>query len=189
MQTHGNIYKILFFVGVFGLLFLTILQIISLLFNCNDFKDLFEDDFDFCNGTKFKTIIDNFKNFQSFGSYFTFLLFIFDFCEMLCIWLLIYYFSVNHFSAINTIPIIFLFFVKEKENSINKIYFIIGSMIIILMTLVYNQIIILRFCELDKYTKIELERRASFELDIKSYNYDEIDYSDNVKETIEIPEK
>ena len=163
IKTQGNVYKLIFFNGIFALILSIILQYIITFFNCTDgMKDLFVENFDICNGNKYKTIIENFKSFKAFGGVLTFFLIISNFCEIICIWLLIYNFSVNHFAAIFTIPSILLFIFQKNDFSY-RIYYIIGCLIIILMTLIYNEIIILNFCDFNKNTRFEITKRAKRE--------------------------
>ena len=158
MKSQGNVYKLIFFNGIIGLILSGIFQIILSFFNCNDIKDLIHSIFEICDNSKIKTIINNFKSFDNFGGYLALLLIFFNFIEIICIWLLIFYFSPNHFAAIYTIPsFIEIIFVKNQNN---KYLYIIGAIIIILMTLIYNEIIILKFCGLDKETKNEICKRA-----------------------------
>lgn len=163
IKTQGNVYKLIFFNGLFGLIASVVLQFIISFFNCSkDIQNLFVEDFDICKGKKYKTIIENFKSFKKFGGFLTLFLIIFNFLKILNIWLLIYYFSVNHFAAIYTIPYILLYIFQENDFDY-RIYYIIGCFIIILMTLIYNEIIILNFCELNKNTKTEITKRANSE--------------------------
>ena len=168
--------KIIFFNAVFTLICLIIIQIVVLFFNCNKIKHLFVDDFDFCDGKKYKTIIENFKSFKKFGGILTFALIIFNFVEIICIWLLINYFSVNHLAAIYTVPSIF-YFIFEKKNLDHKIFYIIGFIVIFFMTLIYNEILVLNILDLNKNTKMEINRRADTESEIKPF----IDDVDNDK--------
>ena len=165
IKTQGNIYKIIFFNAVFTLICSIIIQIIVLFFNCNKIKHLFVDDFSFCNGKKYKTIVENCKSFKKFGGFLSFALIILNFVELICIWLLINYFSVNHLASIYTLSAI-SFFIFDHKNLDYKFFYIIGFIIIFLMTLVYNEIIILNFFGLNKNTKIEINRRANIEPNI-----------------------
>ena len=163
IKTQGNVYRLIFFNGIFALIFSVLLQYIITFFNCNDsMKNLFVENFEFCNGKKYKTIIENLKSFKDFGGYLTFILTIINFFEIICIWLLIYNFSVNHFAAIYTIPSFFVFIFQENDFNY-RIYYIIGCLIIILMALIYNEIIILNFCGLNRNTKNEITKRANKE--------------------------
>jgi len=70
-----------------------------------------------------------------------------------------------------------------KDNIIIIICDTICMIIIILSTLVFNEIIILNFCTLNEHTKKEMKKREKMEIeDIKSSSDDE---EDNGTEAIE----
>ena len=98
--------------------------------------------------------------FGNFLDGISFLLILMNFYEIWAKWLLIFNFSVNHYGAICAIPLIFIFTFKNGTGIGNSIVYIIGNAIIIFMAFVYNEIIILRFCGLDKNTAIEISRRS-----------------------------
>ena len=159
-KSQGNIYKMVFFNGITGLFLSVILQIILSFFNCEHYEIYFNnEEFDFCYNGKIKTILENFKSFQKFGKLYTFFSIFFNFVEIVCIWLLIYDYSINHFAAVYIIPS-FLEFIFKKNNFGYILMYIIGCIVIILMALVYNEIIILKFCGFEKNTKIEIAQRA-----------------------------
>ena len=156
-----------FFNGITGLFLSVILQIILSFFNCDHYEIYFNNNkYDFCNNGKIKTILENFKSFQKFGEFYTFFSIIFNFVEIVCIWLLIYDYSINHFAAVYIIPS-FLEFIFKKNNLGYELMYIIGCIVIILMALVYNEIIILKFCGFEKNTKIEITQRALSESKIE----------------------
>ena len=154
----GNIYKLLFFNGVIGLILSTIMQLLVNFFSCNNIKDFFSKDL-ICKDEKIKTMKENFTSFGNFGGLLTFLLILIDFIEIICIWLLIYYFSIAHFAAVYLIPSFFEYIINHR-NYKYEVIFIIGCVIIIIMALIYNEIIILKFCGFDTNTKIEITKRA-----------------------------
>ena len=108
----------------------------------------------------------NFTNFENFGGLLTFLLIVFDFIEVISIWFLIYYFSIAHFAAVYLIPSFFEYIINHRYYKYEAIY-IIGCVIIIIMALIYNEIIILKFCGFDINTKIEITKRAKSDSDIE----------------------
>ena len=180
LMKKGNIYKLISVNGIIGLILSSILQLIVSYFNCNGIKHFFLEDL-ICRDedNKIKTILGNFTSFENFGSFLTFLLIIMNFIEIICIWLLIYYFSISHFAAVYIIPNIFDYIVNNKTYKY-KIIYIIGCLIIIFMALIYNEILILKFCGLDKNTKIEIIKRANVEY----FNEDDNKNSDNIIEDI-----
>ena len=161
--SSGNVYKLLFFNGLIGMILSIFVQIIISIFNCP--KDFDYLNFQICdeNGN-FLTILFNLKNFQNFGLI-SILIIIAYFFENICIFLLIYNFSINHFAAIFSIPTYFQFIIEGNDLGLKLIY-IIGSIIIILMTLVYNEIIILKFLGFETNTKIEIVKRAKKDTEI-----------------------
>ena len=190
IKSQGIIYKLIFINGIIGLILSGILQFILSLFNCNDIKDFLKKDKDkVCDGDKIKTIIVNFKSFGDFGSYISILLIIFYMAKYIFKWLLIFYFSLNHYAAIYTIPTLFTYIIKINESEF-MIFYILGIVIIALMALIYNEIIILKFCGLDKETKIEISKRAiidstcglSNEIDSNDLDYHLGDIDDDNKD-------
>lgn len=168
IRSQGNIYKLIFFNGLIGIISSIFLQLLSLLLKCDDLDDVFERDFKFCDGENIETVDINFKSFKNFGGFLTILLILIDFIEIVCIWLLIFYFSINHFSAIFIINSFFGFISKKNKFSY-KIIYIIGCLVIIIMALIYNEIIIINFCGLEQNTQIEIRKRAITE-SIKEYD-------------------
>ena len=176
IRSQGNVYKLIFFNGIIGLILLGILQLILSFSNCNDIKDFLQIKNDICDGDIVKTIIYNFKSFEAFGSYISFLLIFFNLAKTLCTWLLIYNFSLNHYAAIYTVPVLFKFIMSSSDL---KVFYIIGIIIIILMTLIYNEIIILKFCGLDKETKVEISKRSDLDSSIELCNGRDSNITDN----------
>ena len=65
-------------------------------------------------------------------------------------------FSVNHFTTFNSIS---LFFNLVGTDHIKPVT-IVGIFILVFTLLIYNEIIILRFCDFDKNTTIQINRRS-----------------------------
>lgn len=170
IRTSGNIYKFLSLCGIVEMAISIIIQFIMSFINCKNYN-YFKQNFIYCNNDngKYKTILFNLKNYKNFGGINTIILIIVNFIEKLCEYLLIYNFSLNHFGAIYAIPTYFKNIFLEL-SLINTIFYIIGGIIIILMTFVYNEIIILRFCGLDKNTKIEIMKRSYDDTEINNFN-------------------
>ena len=166
VKTQGNIYKLVFFNGIIGLTLSFIFQIIISFFSCGHIKTFFADESIICNKEKIKIFFQNFTSFQNFGGVLTFLLIIVNFAEIISIWLLIYYFSITHFAAVFIIPSFFEFIFKENNLKF-KIFSLIGCLLIIIMALIYNEIIILKFCGFDTNTKVEISKRSESESNLK----------------------
>ena len=162
-KTNGNIYRLLFFNGIIGIVLSIIIQAIFAFFNCH------KNNYDFINlevcddKEKYITIIYNFKSFNNFGGFISIFIILTNFFENIAIFLLIYFFSLNHFAAIFIIPTYFSFIIEDRIIGLKILYFI-GGIIIIFMTLVYNEIIILRFWGLETNTRIEIIKRANDEI-------------------------
>ena len=161
LLTKGNIYKLLFFDGIIGIILSILLQIIIHYFiKC----DLIEGEFkeNYCDENGFKTIIKNIKSIKFFYGILSILLVLASFLEKCFTWLLIYNFSANHFAAIYPIPLFFYQIIINNEafKLENYIMLILESVIIIFTSFVYNEIIILRFCGFEKNTVIEISKRS-----------------------------
>ena len=176
--SRSNIYRLLLCNGIIGIILSLIIQVIFSLCPCPNI------DYDFTNfricddDGRFITIIYNFKNFNNFGGFESIFIVLTNFLENIAIFLLIYYFSLNHFAAIFSIPTYFTFIIGDWNLEL-KIPYIIGGIIIILMALVYNEIIILRFCNLEKDTKIEIMKRSIKELQNKKIFNDNLEDDDD----------
>ena len=175
-KTKGNIFKLIFIDGIIGMFLSILFQIIAYFFipciscnNCENHGIFIDDTFD-CDKKRLKTMIKVFINFdfEIFG--YSILLAVATFLETWFIWLIILSFSVNHFGAIHTISLYIHFLLpiinnKEEFSIQNYIMLLLGGVIISFMSLVYNEIIILNFCGLDKNTDIEIDKRGKKELE------------------------
>lgn len=158
----GNIYKFLSLCGIFEMLISIILQLIMSSIKCKE-KNPFKENFNYCDKNRYyRTMVFNLKNFSNFGGYTTILLIITSFIEKLFEYLLIYTFSLNHYGAIYSIPTYFDIFRTDKLMA-QKILYYIGGVIIIFMIFVFNEILILKFFDLDKNTKVEIMKRADID--------------------------
>ena len=177
LNSEGNIYTLLFINGIIDLMLLAALIIsLSLLFDCKTDLDTLYDIDKFCDGNRIKSIIDIIY-FKLSEICLTILLTFADISGLICIWLLIYYFSVTHYAAIFTIPSFILFLIYTNPI---KVYYIFLFVILILMTLIYNEIIILNFCGLEKETKKEIIKRSADDSSENKSNYDPNDLGDDV---------
>ena len=148
LLTKGNIYKLLFIDGIIGIILSILLQVVVNFIPCSSVKNIFYETCD-------KSIIESF-GFEEFITRYSIPLVLIIFFETWLSWLLIYYFSVNHFCAICSIQLFSVCIIQQQ----NLIVYIIGCVSIAFMALVYNEIIILRFCGLDTNTAIEIYKRA-----------------------------
>ena len=173
IKTDGNLYKVLCVNGLVGLILSIIIQIILSFFNCS-LHNSFIDKYYICDEkNKLRTILFNFKSFDNFNGFISISIIILNLFENIFIFLLIYSFSLNHYATAFPVSSIILHFLKNTySNNSLRIPYIIGSIIIIIMTLVYNEIIILRFFGLDKNTKIEIQKRSQIDFNMHSSSED-----------------
>ena len=155
--SKGNIYKLLFFNGTFGIIMIIILSLSTSLFRCS--KLAIDDKFCKDSNDKLRFIFyinsDLGKMLRFGGSL------ILTIVEMACTWSLIFYQSINHLSVACSLHLIFRFLIGRIEvNTDHIIIGIISFILICLMTLLFNEVIIIRFFGLEKNTTKEIELRA-----------------------------
>ena len=85
--------------------------------------------------------------------------------EMACTWSLIFYQTINHLSVACSIHLMFRFLigrvdVEELDKTNHLIIGVLSLILISFMTLLFNEIIIIRFFGLEKNTTKEIELRA-----------------------------
>ena len=154
----GNVYKLLFFNGSFGLVMILIINFLTGKINCSkidlDKKYCRNDDSD-----KLKFIynlkVDKTKIIKVLISL------LLSIIEMACTWLLICYQTVNHLSIACAMHLSLRFTLgRDNENNNHIIIGIVSFILICFLALVYNEIIVLKFCNLEKNTSEEIEQRA-----------------------------
>lgn len=169
LMTSGNVYKLLFFNGLIGLILLFIFEYFLYNISNNNCKVNIEERFflkQICspeNINEIKTIINDFKNCKSFLQIFYIISYlIISTLEVTFVWLIIFFFSANHFAAVNSVALFYrcLEGFSKGGKIVGKIINVIGSILVSFMSLVYNEIVILRFCKLDINTKEEITLRA-----------------------------
>ena len=162
LKSKGNVYYLLFINGIISITLSILLQIIFSFFSCHKSK-IFVDKFNYCDEDgKYNNILSNLKSFNDFGGWLSIGI-ILTFCiENICTYLVTYYFSLNHYGALFAIPT-YLRFVIDDYNLLLRIYYIIMGIIIVFMTLVYTEILILRFWGLESNTKEEIIKRSDSE--------------------------
>ena len=160
--TKGNVFKFLFIDGIIGMIISILLQVSTHFIDCELLKKFFYGNAPYCDiNNKLKTIIEYFRFIELNDAMISILLVLLQFFETALLWSLIFYFSVNHFGAVCSINLIFICFIMiDKIETANLIVLILGIVIIVFMTFVYNEIVILRFCGLDKNTTIEISKRC-----------------------------
>ena len=173
-----NQYKLMTYLGFFGILFTIISSIISYFINLNlndaysDYLVKEEDGY-----KRLKNIFDNWGKFSSNTIiYFIATLFIW-WAENNLIWFAIYEFSPNHYtvySSITTIFILILYIYEKSNNNIILFFSIFALCSIFICGLILNEIIIIRMCKMDKNTNVEINRRQREETEnsIIKFNYE-----------------
>ena len=151
--SHGNIYKLLFFNGFFGILMTIGIHFSTGIIRCNKLIDE-----EYCD----KDNLKNFKDFVFNSSLINLIpSLLLTIVEVACTWLLISYQTVNHLAVAYSIHLTFRFLIGRKKLETNHI--IIGSLSFIVISffaLVYDEIFVLRFCGLEKNTSEEIDQRA-----------------------------
>ena len=110
-------------------------------------------------------------NFFSNISILTVLLFIlnliFKFSKFFCIMKILYIFSVQHVCFVNAVSwliILIQYFILKKIHSLSIYIYIISFLIVIFGTLLFNEIIIINVCDLNKNTKAKILEREKEEI-------------------------
>ena len=158
--SKGNLYKLLFAKGLFGIIGITIIHFLTGFIHCSDL---------YLNGKY--CVKDNLKYFYDLNMdkidlklYKLITSLILSIIELACTWLLIFYQTVNHLTIACAIHLTHRFL--TGRNNFNIYHFIISIIcliLVILFSLIYNEIIVLKICNLDKNTSEEIEKRAAEE--------------------------
>ena len=161
-------YLFMFYLGLFSLLILTPFEIIYYLFFGGNSEILGEGVI-----SQIKSNSEDFlKNFRS--SLLLILLFSFTYGSQI---LTIYHFTPCHFIISSIIFLIVFPIIGDEADfvGINKIVFIIAFIIILIFSLVYNEIIIIKLCSLEKYTAkyISIREKNEYENSDQICNDDE----------------
>ena len=150
-----NVYKLLFFNGSFGIIMIIILSFFTSKIHCS-YLNINDN---FCKDDELRFIFNLRTDMGKMLRFLTSL--ILTIIEMACTWLLIFYQNINHLSVACSIHLIFRFLIGRINYNVYHITIgIIALILIIVMSLVFNEIIILRFWNLEKNTTEEIELRA-----------------------------
>ena len=199
--------KLMVYLGIFGILFslipphlnadpilihlnfsILIVNSLSYFVNLNfienpDFNDYFIIKKN--SSKRFKNIFDNWGYFDKINRLLLIGNIIIWFGENYIKWFCIYTFSPNHYAvyaSINPIIIIFIELVVKQFN-IKYLFLYIFSLIalcgIFLCGLIFNEILILRFCNLDQFTKVEINKRQKKETQISMVRYNNSNNNNN----------
>ena len=151
-------YKLLFAKGLFGIIGITIIHFLTGFIHCSDIY--LKEKYCVKDNLKYFYIlnIDGIKISQLITSL------ILTIVELACTWLLIFYQTANHLSIAGAIHLTYRFLIGRNDFNVNHfIISIICLILIIFFSLIYNEIIILKICGLEKNTSEEIEKRAAEE--------------------------
>ena len=173
--------RLMTYLGIFGIIFSLIANSLSFFVSWNFVKNPDLNDYFIItnNRKRLKNIFDDWGDFGDLN----WLLFIGNillwFGENYIKWFCIYSFSPNHYTvyaSINSIIIIFIEIVIKKFSSGNffiKIFALVALCGIFICGLIFNEIIIIRICDLDKYTNVEINNRQKNETQISMVKYND----------------
>ena len=172
--------KLLSFFGGVGLLLTLISNLVSFFIESSDFENGKE-----LNNKKLLNIIDYWKYMNKIMFLLTIVLWFF---ENYIAWFCISAFGPNHyiiFTNISSIIVIYKELIFDKNNNLfaEKIFSFFALIGMIICGLIFNEIIIIKIWNLDKYTAIEIDKRQREEINtIKLNNNDEsIDNDDETR--------
>jgi hypothetical protein len=173
-----NQFKLMTYLGLFGILFIIISSGISYLitFNIKEIKSDYLMTMD--NGSfRLKNIFDSWGNFSTTNTIILIITLVVWSIENNLIWFSIYEFSPNHYTVYASITTIFILFFDIYKNG--KSYIILISSIFALCSificgLIFNEIIIIGICKMDKNTNVEINRRQKEETESSAikFNYE-----------------
>jgi len=161
-KSKGNVLLLSFSTSIFLFISIILIHIINLIIqdcsfgNSNDVNDPNI----FCNNNEFKKFYDDFDKFKNLNTYIYLFL---TFFRQIINWYIIYIFSPNHYAAISSIEVFFITLITLKEAFNGLIIYLFASLLIVFFLMVYNEMIILNFCGLEKNTKVEIYKRAEKE--------------------------
>jgi hypothetical protein len=173
-----NQFKLMTYLGLFGILFIIISSGISYLitFNIKEIKSDYLMTMD--NGSfRLKNIFDSWGNFSTTNTIILIITLVVWSIENNLIWFSIYEFSPNHYTvyaSITTIFILFFDIYKKGKSYIILISSIFALCSIFICGLIFNEIIIIGMCKMDKNTNVEINRRQKEETEssIIRFNYE-----------------
>ena len=103
---------------------------------------------------------------------------------MACTWSLIFYQTINHLSVACSLHLISRFLIGRVDINISHIIIGIISLILIcFLTLLFNEVIIIRFFGLEKNTTKEIEIRAIEDKNLMERNQTEANMEGRISES------
>ena len=168
--------KLMTFLGIFGIVFSLITNYLSFYINLKFIDNTNLNDY-FIITNDFKRFKNIFDEWGDFGEYNWVILILISiiilwFAENYVSWFCVYTFSPNHFTIYSSICIIveLLFeLIGFKEYNVKIIVLCILSVLalflIFISSLIFNEILIIRICEMDKNTNVEINKRQKEEIE------------------------
>ena len=173
--------KLMTYLGFFGIIFSLIANSFSFLINFNFIEDQDLDEYFIIqdNKKRLKNIFDIWGELGHSNWLLLIGIIILWFIEKYISWFCIYTFSPNHFivyASINSIVLLFIELVIRKFSFSNLFIIIFSSVAlcgILFCGLIFNEIIIVRLWKLDKYTKVEIDKRQKEETILSMIKYND----------------
>ena len=165
-------FKLMAFMGIFGILFSIITNLISYLINVSFIENPSLNDYFIIkeNGTKIlKNIFNGWGEFTTEKCLLLILTVLVWWAENNIMWYSIYELSPNHYTVYASISSIIILFIELviKEFDIHTIFISVFTSVslcgIFICGLIFNEIIIIRICGMDKYTNVEINKRQKLE--------------------------
>ena len=175
--------KLMTYLGVFGLIFSLIANSLSFLINVNfignpDLNEHFIIEGN--NKKRLKNIFDRWGNFDNLNWLIFIGIIILWFIEKYVSWFCIYTFSPNHYTiyaSINSIIVLFIELIQfpyfQPSNLFINIFITIALFGIFIFGLIFNEVIIIRLWELEKYTNVEIDKRQKEETKISMIKFND----------------
>ena len=174
--------KLMTYLGLFGIIFSLIANSFSYLFDFNfienpDLNEYFIID---NNKKRLKNIFDDWGYFDKLNCLLFIGIIILWFLERYIVYFCVYTFSPNHYTiyaSLNSIIVLFIELTGFPNVKLNNLFIIIFASVtlfgIVICGLIFNEIIIVRLWELDKYTNVEIDRRQKEETKISMIKYND----------------
>ena len=168
--------KLMTFLGIFGIIFSLITNYLSFYINLKFIDNTNLNDY-FVITNDFKRFKNIFDKWGDFGEYNWVILILISiiilwFTENYVSWFCVYTFSPNHFTIYSSICIILeLLFelIGFKEYNVKIIVLCILSVLVLFLifisSLIFNEILIIRICKMDKNTNVEINKRQKEEIE------------------------
>ena len=171
-KSKGNALLLCFTTSIFLFISIILFHIMNLIIH-----DCKEDNSEFCQNSELRNFYDDFDKFKEAKTYLYILLI---YLKEIINWYIIYFFSPNHYVAISSIETFYITLITIHDHFNGFYVYLISYLLIVFFLMVYNEMIILKFCGLEKNTKVEIYER------VKEDNNNSILNDEEENEKIEI---